>query len=79
MFGLFYSASEMTFFRDFFWGLESGAPKLPKMCVFDLKNEFFAEQDRHNSQNHFRKISSILETVQDCENAYTPNASTESV
>ena len=44
-------------------GKESGAPKLPKMCVFDLKNDFFAEQDRQNSQKPFQK--NIVDT-RDC-------------
>ena len=39
----------------------SGAPKLPKMCVFYLKNDFFAEKDRKKSQKTFQKISSILD------------------
>ena len=41
-------------------GVGSGAAKLPKICDFDLKNDFFAKKDRKKSQKPFQKILSIL-------------------
>ena len=59
----------LILFRDFFYKLflkkgmgESWAPTLPKICVFDLKNNLSPQKkDRKNHKNHFRKISSILD------------------
>ena len=42
-------------------GVGSGAAKLPKICDFDLKNDFFAKKDRKKSQKPFQKILSILD------------------
>ena len=46
-------ASEMTHFLGF----------------LTLVNDLFTEEDRKNHKNHFRKISPILDTNRDCENA----------
>ena len=67
----------MTFLRDFFdesflrKGGKSGAPKLPKMFVFDLKKKI-AQKHTKNHQTCFSKKldigGSTLDTFQDCEN-----------
>lgn len=53
-------------------GRESGAPKLPKMFVFDLKNDFFCPKTKKKLQNlRLKKLDiggSILDTFQEFEN-----------
>ena len=36
-------------------GVGSGAAKLPKICVFDLKTTFSPKKTEKNHKNHFRK------------------------
>ena len=47
---------------------ESGASKLPKMCGFGLKIDFFSEKDKNSSLEKLDIGGSILDTFRGCEN-----------